>query len=178
MDTATSGSIAVDGMELSGASETKLADYRRQKIGFVFQAYYLLPNLSAKQNLDLISEIAKEPLKTKEVLEMVGMQGRAKNRPSQLSGGQQQRISIARAVVKNPKLILADEPTAALDYKTSIDVLEVFENIVKRRISTVILITHNSEIAKMADRVIKISDGRIADITVNMNPQAARELKW
>jgi putative ABC transport system ATP-binding protein len=106
------------------------------------------------------------------------MKDRAKNRPSQLSGGQQQRISIARAVVKNPKLILADEPTAALDFKTSIDVLEVFENIVKQRISTVILITHNSEIAKMADRVIKISDGIIADITVNMHPQMARELKW
>lgn len=178
MDTATSGSIVVNGTDLSKASESKLADYRRHQIGFVFQAYYLLPNLSAKENLNLISEIAKDPIDTAEVLEMVAMKDRSKNYPSQLSGGQQQRISIARAVVKNPKLILADEPTAALDFKTSIDVLEVFENIVKQRISTVILITHNTEIAKMADRVIKISDGLIADITVNMDPLKSRELKW
>jgi len=178
MDTATSGSIVVNGTDLSKATESKLADYRRRDIGFVFQAYYLLPNLSAKENLKLISEIAQDPLDTNEVLDMVAMRDRARNRPSQLSGGQQQRISIARAIVKNPKLVLADEPTAALDFKTSIDVLEVFENIVKKRISTVILITHNTEIAKMADRVIKISDGLIADITVNMRPLKARELKW
>ena len=178
MDSATSGSIVVNGTDLSGTSENKLADYRRQEIGFVFQSYYLLPNLSAKENLDLISEIAKNPLDTKEVLEMIAMGDRAKNHPSQLSGGQQQRISIGRAIVKNPKLILADEPTAALDFKTSLDILEVFENIVKKRISTVILITHNTEIAKMADRVIKINDGMISDITMNMQPMKARELKW
>lgn len=178
MDTASSGSIVVSGTDISKASEKELTDYRRNRIGFVFQAYYLLPNLTAKQNLKLIAEIAEDPIDTGKVLEMVGMKDRAKNKPSQLSGGQQQRISIARAVVKKPKLILADEPTAALDYNTSIDVLEVFENIVKERISTVILITHNSEIAKMADRVIKISDGQIADITVNMKPVKARELKW
>lgn len=178
MDTATAGSIVVNGIDISKASERKLAAYRRNEIGFVFQAYYLLPNLSAKENLNLIAEIANDPIETKKALDMVGMRDRARNKPAQLSGGQQQRISIARAVVKKPKLILADEPTAALDFNTSIDVLEVFENIVKQRISTVLLITHNSEIAKMADRVIKISDGLIADITVNMNPVKARELKW
>jgi ABC-type lipoprotein export system ATPase subunit len=178
MDTATAGSIVVNGTDISKATESKLADYRRNEIGFVFQAYYLLPNLSAKENLNLIAEIAHDPIDTKKALDMVGMRDRARNKPSQLSGGQQQRISIARAVVKKPKLILADEPTAALDFNTSVDVLEVFENIVKQRISTVILITHNSEIAKMADRVIKISDGLIADITVNMRPVKARELKW
>jgi len=178
MDTVTSGSIIVNGTDISGASESKLADYRRNEIGYVFQSYYLLPNLSAKENLKLIAEIAKDPLNTDKVLDMVAMRDRARNKPSQLSGGQQQRISIARAVVKNPKLILADEPTAALDFHTSIDVLEVFENIVNERLSTVILITHNTEIAKMADRVIKISDGMISDITVNMSPLKARELKW
>lgn len=178
MDTASSGSIVVNGTDISKATENKLADYRRNEIGFVFQSYYLLPNLSAKENLKLISEISKDPIDANKALELVSMKDRAKNKPSQLSGGQQQRISIARAVVKKPKLILADEPTAALDYKTSLDVLEVLENIVKQRISTVILITHNNEIARMADRVIKISDGLISDITVNMSPKGARELKW
>lgn len=178
MDTATSGSILVSGRDISTASERELTEYRRHDVGFVFQAYNLMPNLSAKENLELVAEIAEDPLNTRDVLTMVAMDDRARNRPAQLSGGQQQRISIARAVVKKPKLILADEPTAALDFKTSIDVLETFEHIVRERISTVILITHNSEIAKMADRVIKISDGLIADTTQNMQPLKARELRW
>lgn len=178
MDNVTAGSIVVDGQNLVNASQKQLAAYRRHDIGFVFQSYYLLPNLTAKENLDIAAELAKAPLSTREVLEMISMQDRKRNYPSQLSGGQQQRISIGRAVVKRPKIILADEPTAALDYKTSVEVLEVMESIARKRISTVILITHNSEIAKMADRVIRISDGAVSEILVNMKPLGARDLKW
>jgi len=178
MDSATSGSIVAGGLELAKDSPKQLTQHRRTEVGFVFQAYHLMPNLTAKENLDLIADRAEDPMDVMEALELVSIQDRADNYPSQLSGGQQQRVSIARAIVKRPKLILADEPTAALDYKTSLDVLEVFENIVFKKVSTLVLITHNPEIAKMANRIIRISDGVITEITTNMHPTKARELKW
>lgn len=178
MEKATSGSIIAAGLELARAKRDQLTKYRQTEVGFVFQAYHLLPNLTARENLELITDRASDPMDVMEALELVSIHDRADNYPSQLSGGQQQRVSIARAIVKRPKLILADEPTAALDYKTSLDVLEVFENIVAKKLSTLILITHNPEIARMADRIIRISDGCITDITVNRHPAKARELKW
>ena len=147
-------------------------------MGFVFQQYNLMPNLTALENIRFIAEIAKDPMSSKDALEMVGLSDRAGNYPSALSGGQQQRISIARAIVKNPQIIFADEPTAALDYSTSIEVLHIFEEIVKKKGSTVVMITHNPEIAKMADRVIKLRYGLVFSIRRNLTPAKAEELVW
>ena len=137
-----------------------------------------MPNLSALENLEFIAEIVKNPMPPREALELVGLTDRANNFPSQMSGGQQQRVSIARALVKQPRLILADEPTAALDYATSIEVLTIVEDIVRNQGKTVVMITHNPEIAKMADRVVRLSNGRISSIQLNMNPLPAKELSW
>ena len=174
---ADSGSLTFMGREISDMSEDALTEYRRDHIGFVFQSYNLMPNLTAKQNLDLIAELVKEPMDSSEALALVGMGEKADNYPSQLSGGQQQRISIARALVKRPKMIFADEPTAALDYKTSIEVLSVFEKI-KETGATILMVTHNEEITRMADRVIRFRDGRTYEIIVNHRPSKAVELKW
>lgn len=178
MDSMTSGSIVSGGLDFNQMKQAQLVKYRQKDVGFVFQAYHLMPNLTARENLELIADRNPQSMDVMEALKMVAVDDRADNYPSQLSGGQQQRVSIARAIVKQPKLILADEPTAALDYHTSLDVLEVFEDIIQKKVSTLILITHNPEIAKMANRVIKISDGKISDITVNRHPAKARELKW
>lgn len=174
---ADSGSLTFMGREISDMSEEALTEYRRDHIGFVFQSYNLMPNLTAKQNLDLIAELVGEPMDTREALALVGMGEKADNYPSQLSGGQQQRISIARALVKKPKMIFADEPTAALDYKTSIEILTVFEKI-KKTGATILMVTHNEEITRMADRVIRFRDGRTFEIIVNHRPAKAVELKW
>ncbi|MBQ0037099.1 MAG: ABC transporter ATP-binding protein [Clostridiales bacterium] len=174
---ADSGSLTFMGNEITEMSEKELTEYRRDYIGFVFQSYNLMPNLTAKQNLDLIAELVKEPMDTDEALELVGMREKAGSYPSQLSGGQQQRISIARALVKKPKLIFADEPTAALDYKTSIEILTVFERI-KETGTTILMVTHNEEITHMADRVIRFRDGRTYEVIVNHKPAKAYELKW
>ena len=174
---ADSGSLTFMGRNVTEMSEKELTEYRRDHIGFVFQSYNLMPNLTAKQNLDLIAELVKEPMDTLEALELVGMLEKAGHYPSQLSGGQQQRISIARALVKRPKLIFADEPTAALDYKTSIEVLSVFERI-KESGTTILMVTHNEEITHMADRVIRFRDGRTYEVIVNHRPAKACELKW
>lgn len=177
MDKATSGSFTFMGKEYSNATEDELTEYRRNNIGFIFQSYNLMPNLNAKQNLDLISELVDKPKDTDELLRLVGMDDKASNYPSELSGGQQQRISIARALIKNPKIILADEPTAALDYATSIEVLSALSDVVANG-TTLIMVTHNEEITKMADRVIRFRDGKLYEVTVNKKPAKAEDLVW
>ena len=177
LDKATSGTFSYLGKDMGDASEDELTKYRRDNIGFIFQNYNLMPNLNAKQNLDLIGDLVEEPQDSKKILEMVGLEERKTNYPSELSGGQQQRVSIARSLVKNPKLIFADEPTAALDYETSIQVLSVLENVTKLG-ATLVMVTHNEEITKMADRVIRIRDGRVHEVIVNRHPLSAKELVW
>jgi len=178
MDSCTSGRIIVDDREVSKSSSRQLTEYRRYDIGFVFQFYNLMPNLTALENVEFIAELAENPMSSKEALAKVNMSQRENNYPGQMSGGQQQRVSIARAIVKRPKLILADEPTAALDYTTSIEVLQTIEDIVKTQGTTVMMVTHNVEIAKMADRVVKVRNGKIASIKKNMHPLHAVDLIW
>ena len=178
MDMMTSGELYIDGNDMSNPTEDELTKYRRDYVGFIFQAYNLMPNLSAYENIEFIGEIAKEPMDSMDALTMVGLEDKADNMPSMLSGGQMQRVSIARALVKDPKIILADEPTAALDYETSIMVLKVIEEIVKQRKTTVLMVTHNPEIAKMANRVIRLRDGKISSIRVNLHPLNAEDLVW
>lgn len=178
MDFLTDGMLLIEGKDFSHPSDTELTAFRRKYIGFIFQAYNLMPNLTALENVQFIAELVDNPMPAEEALDRVGLKDRANSYPSQMSGGQQQRVSIARAIVKNPKLILADEPTAALDYTTSIEVLKVIENIVKTNGTTVMMVTHNPEIAKMADRVIKVRSGKIASIKKNMRPLNAEELVW
>ena len=177
MDQASSGSFTFCGREMSTASQKELTEYRRANIGFIFQSYNLMPNLTALQNLRLIAELVDDPLDCEEALKMVGLADRANNYPSQMSGGQQQRVSIARALVKKPKLIFADEPTAALDYTTSIEVLKVMEDIVKAG-TTMVMVTHNEEITRMADRVVRMRGGKTYEVTVNRHPAHATDLVW
>ena len=178
MDFLTDGTLTVEGRDFSHPSDAELTKYRREYIGFIFQAYNLMPNLTALENVQFIAELVKEPMDAAEAIAKVGLAERANNYPGQMSGGQQQRVSIARAIVKKPKLILADEPTAALDYTTSIEVLSVVEDIVRNQGATVMMVTHNPEIAKMADRVVKVRNGKIASIKKNLHPVHAEELVW
>ena len=178
MDFLTDGTLTIEGKDFSHPSDEELTRYRRDYIGFIFQAYNLMPNLTALENVQFIAELVDDPMDAEEAIAKVGLSERAGNYPSQMSGGQQQRVSIARAIVKKPRLILADEPTAALDYTTSIEVLSVIEDIVRNQGTTVMMVTHNGEIAKMADRVVKVRNGRIASIKKNMHPVHAEELVW
>lgn len=178
MDRMTSGELKVEGKDMSDPTEEELTEYRREYVGFIFQAYNLMPNLSAYENIEFIAEIADDPMDSGEALALVGLEDKADNLPAALSGGQMQRISIARALVKNPKIILADEPTAALDYDTSIKVLSVIEKISKEKKTTVLMVTHNPEIAKMANRVVKLRDGKVSSIRVNLHPLKATDLVW
>ncbi len=178
MDYLTDGTLLVEGVDYSHPSDKELTAYRRNTVGFIFQNYNLMPNLSALDNVRFIAEISKDPMDPKEALDRVGLGEKTRSYPAQLSGGQQQRISIARAIVKNPKLILADEPTAALDYQTSIEVLQAIEEIVKKQNTTVIMITHNQEIGKMADRIVKLKGGKVYSIKRNAYPKKAAELEW
>ncbi|MCR4648490.1 MAG: ABC transporter ATP-binding protein [Lachnospiraceae bacterium] len=178
MDTLTKGKIIAFGQDLNRISERDLTKYRRKNIGFIFQNYNLMPNLTAEENVQYIADLVKDPMDVKEAIEKVGLTDRADHFPGQLSGGQQQRVAIARAIVKRPKLILADEPTAALDHARSIEVLSFIEKIVKNDKTTVVMVTHNAEIAKMADRTVKISNGRITQIRENKNPLHAEDLVW
>ena len=178
MDFLTDGKLLIEGKDFSRPTDTELTWYRRKTVGFIFQSYNLMPNLTALENVQFIAELVDKPMSAEEALDKVGLLDKKNNYPGQLSGGQQQRVSIARAIVKKPKLILADEPTAALDYATSIEVLKVVEDIVKNQGSTVMMVTHNPEIAKMADRVVKVRNGRIASIKKNMHPLHAEELVW
>ena len=178
MDFLTTGELTIEGKDFSHPSDDELTKYRRDYIGYIFQSYNLMPNLTALENVEFIAELAEDPMSSKEALAKVNMSQRENNYPGQMSGGQQQRVSIARAIVKKPKLILADEPTAALDYTTSIEVLQTIEDIVKTQGTTVMMVTHNVEIAKMADRVVKVRNGKIASIKKNMHPLHAVDLIW
>lgn len=178
MDTATSGEIWVDGIEITGYTNRQLTTYRRDDIGFVFQFYNLIPNLTAKENVELALQICKDPLDAKKVLEEVGLGERLDNFPAQLSGGEQQRVSIARALAKNPKLLLCDEPTGALDYNTGKSILKLLQDTCRRKGMTVVLITHNSAIAPMADKVIKVKNGKVASLVINENPIPVETIEW
>lgn len=178
MDTLTSGEVFVDNNEISLYSEKQLTLYRRNDVGFVFQFYNLMPNLTALENIELATEICKNALSPKDILEKVDLSSRAKNFPSQLSGGEQQRVSIARAIAKNPKLLLCDEPTGALDYMTGKLVLKLLQDICRNDKKTVIVVTHNSALAEMADRVIKIKNGQAESVEINENPKSIEEIEW
>ena len=178
MDTATSGEGIVDGNDITTYNTKQLTAYRRDDIGFVFQFYNLVPNLTALENVELALQICKDPLDAMAVLEDVGLGERAANFPAQLSGGEQQRVSIARALAKNPKLLLCDEPTGALDYNTGKAILKLLQDTCRKKGMTVILITHNSAIAPMADRVIKIKNGKVSKVTLNENPISVETIEW
>ncbi|WP_081679296.1 ATP-binding cassette domain-containing protein [Butyrivibrio sp. XPD2002] len=178
MDSPTEGDIKIDGRDFSHPTEKELIKFRRDDIGFIFQAYNLMPNLTALENIMFIAEICNNPRDSKEALDMVGLSDRANNYPSMMSGGQQQRVSIARAIVKNPRIILADEPTAALDFTTGQEVLQLIESIIKDGLTTVVMVTHNVEIAKMANRVVHMKNGKIASIRLNSWPMHAADLVW
>lgn len=178
MDTATSGTLLVDGEEITAYDSRRLTGYRRDDIGFVFQFYNLIPNLTALENVELALQICKDTLDAKKVLEDVGLGDRLDNFPAQLSGGEQQRVSIARALAKNPKLLLCDEPTGALDYNTGKAILKLLQNMCRERGMTVIVITHNQALAPMADRLIHIKNGQVSQMEVNENPKSIDEIEW
>ncbi len=178
MDSCTSGDVIVDGKTVSSFSRKQLISYRRYDVGFVFQFYNLVNNLTAKENVELASQICRDPLPPEEVLKSVGLADRTDNFPSQLSGGEQQRVSIARALAKNPKMLLCDEPTGALDYNTGKAVLKLLRDTCKKTGMTVIVITHNQALTAMADRVIKIKNGKVEDIGTNDSPADAMDLEW
>lgn len=178
MDTATEGKVLVDGKDVAKYTSKMLTGYRRDDIGFVFQFYNLVPNLTALENVELALQICKEPLDAKSVLEDVGLGDRLDNFPAQLSGGEQQRVSIARALAKNPKLLLCDEPTGALDYNTGKAILKLLQDTCRQKGMTVIVITHNSAIAPMADRIIHIKNGRVSGMELNPNPVPVETIEW
>ena len=178
MDTATSGKVLVDGNDVAQYTNRQLIGYRREDIGFVFQFYNLVPNLTALENVELALQICKEPLDAKTVLEEVGLGERLNNFPAQLSGGEQQRVSIARALAKNPKLLLCDEPTGALDYNTGKAILKLLQDTCRNKGMTVIVITHNSALAPMADRVIHIKNGRVESMEMNAHPVPVEMIEW
>ena len=178
MDTASDGQVLVDGQDIATYSTKQLTAYRRDDIGFVFQFYNLIPNLTALENVELALQICKNPMDAKEVLEEVGLGDRLDNFPAQLSGGEQQRVSIARALAKNPKLLLCDEPTGALDYQTGKAILKLLQDMCRERGMTVIVITHNSALTPMADRVIKIKNGRVDKIIENPQPVSVETIEW
>lgn len=178
MDVATSGEVWIDGNNITKYTPKQLTSYRRDDIGFVFQFYNLVPNLTALENVELALQICKEPLDAEEVLADVGLGERKANFPAQLSGGEQQRVSIARALAKNPKLLLCDEPTGALDYNTGKAILKLLQDTCRKKGMTVILITHNSAITPMADRVIKMKNGRVDEIIENAEPVPVETIEW
>ena len=178
MDNATSGSVNVFGKEIVGLDEKNLTEYRRQDIGFVFQFYNLIPNLSVLENVELANQIVKKSKDALEILKLVGLENRVNNFPSQISGGEQQRVAIARAIAKNPKILLCDEPTGALDYKTGKNILKILKEYCKNEKKTVIVITHNSSIAQTADKVIEIYDAKVKSVFVNQIPKNIDEIEW
>ncbi|MCI6432778.1 MAG: ABC transporter ATP-binding protein [Oliverpabstia sp.] len=178
MDTCDGGKVVVDGEDISGYKNRKLTTYRRNDIGFVFQFYNLVQNLTALENVELAAQICKNPLDAAKVLEEVGLKERMQNFPAQLSGGEQQRVAIARALAKNPKLLLCDEPTGALDYRTGKAILKLLQDTCRERGMTVVVITHNTAITPMADRVIQINSGRVKSETVNDNPVSVETIEW
>ena len=178
MDNASEGSINVFGKEIVGLNEDQLTKYRREDIGFVFQFYNLIPNLTVIENVELAGQIVKQPKKASEILKLVGLENRMNNFPSQISGGEQQRVAIARAIAKNPKLLLCDEPTGALDYRTGKNILNTLKRYSIDEKKTVIIITHNSSIAEAADKVIEIYDAKVKKVIQNSNPKSIDEIEW
>jgi putative ABC transport system ATP-binding protein len=178
MDGATSGEVLVDGRDITSLSKKEICTYRRNDIGFVFQFYNLIANLTALENVELGLQICKDALDAHEVLRDVGLEARLNNFPAQLSGGEQQRVAIARALAKNPKLLLCDEPTGALDYQTGKSILQLLQDTCRERGVTVVIITHNSAITQMADRVVKIRSGKVSSVTDNANPMPVSEIEW
>ena len=178
MDTATKGNVFVDGSNIAKYNNRQLTAYRRDDIGFVFQFYNLVPNLTALENVELAMQICKNPLDAKKVLCEVGLEDRMGNFPAQLSGGEQQRVSIARALAKNPKLLLCDEPTGALDYQTGKAILKLLQDMCREKGMTVIVITHNSALTPMADRVIHIKNGTVSAMELNTDPMPVEEIEW
>jgi putative ABC transport system ATP-binding protein len=178
MDNLTRGKVKLDGQEISALNKKQLTNYRRNDVGFVFQFYNLVGNLTALENVELASQICKNPLNAAQVLADVGLSERMKNFPSQLSGGEQQRVAIARALAKNPKLLLCDEPTGALDYQTGKAILKLLQDTARNSGMTVIIITHNSALTAMADRVVRVKNGTVSSVTVNDNPQNVAEIEW
>ena len=178
MDTLTSGEVSLDGRQISAMNKKELTTYRRYDVGFVFQFYNLVQNLTALENVELASQICKNPLDAAMVLEEVGLKERMSNFPAQLSGGEQQRVAIARALAKNPKLLLCDEPTGALDYRTGKSVLKLLQDTCKNTGTTVVVITHNQALTAMADRIIVVKSGKIAEMRMNEQPMDVSELEW
>ena len=178
MDTLTSGTVILDGKKISDLKEKELAEYRRSEVGFVFQFYNLIPNLTAIENVEMASQLVSDPMDPETVLKDVGLSDRQKNFPAQLSGGEQQRVAIARAVAKNPKLLLCDEPTGALDYQTGKSILRLLAQMCIEKHMTVVIITHNSTLAAMANRVIRIKNGRVLSCEVNPEPISVEDIEW
>ncbi len=178
MDHATSGTVVAGGRDISRASEDELVDYRRADVGFVFQFYNLVPNLTALENVELAAQICPDSLDAEETLAKVGLAGRLANFPAQLSGGEQQRVSIARALAKNPRLLLCDEPTGALDYQTGKQILRLLQDTCRREGITVVIVTHNAALADMADRLIRFKSGRVTEMSVNENPMPIERIEW
>lgn len=178
MDSATGGEIEVDGVKINGFGEKQLTEYRRYDVGFVFQFYNLIQNLTALENVEIASEICKDPLDARQTLKDVGLEDRMNNFPAQLSGGEQQRVSIARAIAKNPKLLLCDEPTGALDYETGKNILKLLHDVCREKGRTVIVITHNQAITRMADRVIHIKNGKVFSEEINEHPEDVSVIEW
>ena len=178
MDTLTEGHVLLDGKDISELNAKQMATYRRFDIGFVFQFYNLIPNLTAVENVEIASQLSKDPLDSVAVMEKVGLADRAANFPAQLSGGEQQRVAIARALAKNPKLLLCDEPTGALDYETGKAILKLLQDTCRESGMTVVIITHNSALTAMADRVVKIKNGTVASVSTNENPESIENIDW
>lgn len=178
MDTLTSGSVTLDGKDISAYSQRELTSYRRYEVGFVFQFYNLVQNLTALENVELAAQLCKDPMEPDKVLDMVGLSDRKANFPAQLSGGEQQRVAIARALAKNPKLMLCDEPTGALDYNTGKSVLKLLQDCSRINGMTVVIITHNQALTDMADRVISVKSGTITNVTLNEHPIPIEEIEW
>lgn len=178
MDTLTEGHVLLDGRDISALSEKQMASYRRYDIGFVFQFYNLIPNLTALENVEIASQLSKDPLDSMAVMEQVGLSDRASNFPAQLSGGEQQRVAIARALAKNPKLLLCDEPTGALDYETGKAILKLLQDTCRQSGMTVVIITHNSALTAMADRVVRIKNGTVASVSINEHPESIENIEW
>ena len=178
MDTLTSGRVLLDGEDISKFARRRLVTYRREQIGFVFQFYNLMPNLTALENVEIATQLSKNPLPARQVLEDVGLGGRMDNFPAQLSGGEQQRVAIARALAKNPSLLLCDEPTGALDYNTGKAILKLLQDQSRKNGMTVVIITHNSALTAMADRVVRVKNGTVVDVKVNPNATPVEEIEW
>lgn len=178
MDTLTEGHVLLDGRDISTLNEKQMATYRRFDIGFVFQFYNLIPNLTAVENVEIASQLSKDPLDSMAFMKQVGLADRALNFPAQLSGGEQQRVAIARALAKNPKLLLCDEPTGALDYETGKAILKLLQDTCRKSGMTVVIITHNSALTAMADRVVKIKNGTVASVSINENPESIENIEW